>query len=77
MLWAFPSIIVPFFLILNVTSIAVLLGGWSTSLQMMYWQVDERISLSQILISCFSQLILLWLCPAKQKTMVGRVKKAC
>lgn len=33
--WAFPSVIVPPFLLLDVTSIPVLLKVWSTSLQMM------------------------------------------
>lgn len=33
--WAFPSVIVLPFLVLDVTSVAVLLKVWSTSLQMM------------------------------------------
>lgn len=75
MLWAFPSIIVPLFLILNVISIAVLLRVWSTSLQMMYWQVDERISLSQILITMFLSADFVVVMPRQAKDDGGKSQK--
>lgn len=75
MLWAFPSIIVPLFLILNVISIAVLFRVWSTSLQMMYWQVDERISLSQILITMFLSADFVVVMPRQAKDDGGKSQK--
>lgn len=77
MLWAFPSIIVPLFLILYVTSIAVLLKVWSTSLQMMYWLVDERMSLSQILITMFLSADFVVVMPHQAKDAGGKSQKAC